>query len=589
MNKFLYYRYDHGNLYATFIDNINKHNQLKTPVYSSNLCVTGDTKVLTREGNVAIRELQGKNVDCWNGYSWSKSDIFKTSDNQKVLKVNINGGCSIEATPYHRWLVVKDCGVLTEVKTTNELRIGDKLAKCNFNTVKHGNKKLNSAYEKGLFIPNSEYTIKDRLDWLAGYFEANGILTSNKSNESIQVTSSGREFIEGLQLMLMELGVNSFLTFTENKGKGSSRLIIEVKELYILLGLSYGLRTGMPTKFNTVVEVLDEGKTKETYCGSEPLRNNLVFNGHLTKNCTEVMIPSRRTEENKRMTGLCYLLSVNIYEYYFSLEKGCKEDRREFIYTLLKAVDNQITTDFYPVKSGCEDIQKRYRYIGIGSSNYATMLAELNISFSSQEAKELTARLYDNLMVDLCFASVRLAREQGSASGFQNTEWSKGLPYTKSNLKAKELIDYQPDLEEHNLLLSQIQKYGMRNCLVCAIAPTASSAKAPGLSEGIEPATQTFGVNTGTLKVTSAINESQRMLNRYESAYDISNNTLIELAAIRQLFIDQGQSVNCYVGGDSYSTTKAYEELKYAHDLGLKSLYYVKFRKITEDICESCS
>ena len=107
-------------------------------IYSSNLCVTGDTKILTKEhGNMEIGELVEsgvENITCWNGIEWSYSTIFKTSESQKVLKVILEKGDEIiktKATPYHKWYIVQEVDANNEItiveKRTHELNRGDVL------------------------------------------------------------------------------------------------------------------------------------------------------------------------------------------------------------------------------------------------------------------------------------------------------------------------------------------------------------------------------------------------------------------------------------------------------------------------------
>lgn len=114
--KYLKYRYQTGNIYETMLDNINKANMTNRFVGSSNLCVSGDTTVLTKYGDIPIKNLDGQDVECWNGTEWSLTPIRKTSESQSVLTVTLLGNdgkiVTIEATPYHRWSL-SDGRVLT--------------------------------------------------------------------------------------------------------------------------------------------------------------------------------------------------------------------------------------------------------------------------------------------------------------------------------------------------------------------------------------------------------------------------------------------------------------------------------------------
>jgi ribonucleoside-diphosphate reductase alpha chain len=264
-----------GKGYMHFVDKVNRarpqmYKDRGFYVRHSNLCVTGDTKILTKDfGYVPIATLEGQTVECWNGQEWSMTPLFKTSEGQEVLDVEMSNGHSIRATPYHRWVVARQDSrgklVGEDIKTTGELLPGDKLIKFNLEPVTHGTKALPLAYESGFYtadgclasrpmiylyhnkqlllprfngyasmseqseqkrkilyyangtlldkytIPSNEYSIESRLEWLAGLFDGDGTLTNNNGSESIQLVSTNKGFITALQLMLQEIGVHSLV------------------------------------------------------------------------------------------------------------------------------------------------------------------------------------------------------------------------------------------------------------------------------------------------------------------------------------------------------------------------------------------
>ena len=269
--KVLRKRSEHGYPYIFFTDNVNNHKPecyRDNPILASNLCVTGDTKILTREGYKPIASLVGTTVDCWNGTNWSPTPIFQTSEGQEVLEVSLSNGHIIRATPYHKWYVAKQDSrgrlIGEEMKRTFELQPNDKLIKYNLEPVTHGSKVLPHAYDNGFhtadgtvypnnaarislygdkaklldkfsghrnltvdsnhrlnlnyaagvlqdkfFVPSSDYTVESRLTWLAGLFDGDGTLTNNNGTESIQLVSINKPFLLELQLLLQELGVDS--------------------------------------------------------------------------------------------------------------------------------------------------------------------------------------------------------------------------------------------------------------------------------------------------------------------------------------------------------------------------------------------
>lgn len=94
-----------GAPFILYRDNFNERNPQAHDgiIKSSQLCVAGDTKILTKQGNIPIENLVGKTIECWNGEEWSDTLIGKTSDGQKVLEILFNNQEIVRATPYHKW------------------------------------------------------------------------------------------------------------------------------------------------------------------------------------------------------------------------------------------------------------------------------------------------------------------------------------------------------------------------------------------------------------------------------------------------------------------------------------------------------
>lgn len=272
-----------GRGYIAMQDNINNTQPEMYKVHglsnkSQGLCVSGDTKILTKEGYKTIESLAGNTVECWNGDEWSYTDLFKTSDNQPVMTVTLNNGFTIEATPEHKWFVITQTGKQvysgTVIKKTSELIEGDKLIKFNLEPVTHGTLELEHAYANGFhtadgtvyqatnkprislygvkhtvlprltgyssvttdssnrinvnykkdvlqdkfFIPDTAYSVQTRLLWLAGLLDGDGTVTNNGTAQGLQLVSTHYEFLKELLLMLQELGVHSTISKTRDEG-----------------------------------------------------------------------------------------------------------------------------------------------------------------------------------------------------------------------------------------------------------------------------------------------------------------------------------------------------------------------------------
>lgn len=155
-------RREKGIPYITFIDNVNKqapdvYKDKGLRINQSNLCVAGDTKILTELGYKEIETLEGQFIDVWNGEEWSNVQIFKTGEAKELYEVTLSNGATIKATPEHKWYTqtgytkgVGENKLKLEEKRTLELKEGDKMIKFALPVIE-GNKTLKYAYTQGFF------------------------------------------------------------------------------------------------------------------------------------------------------------------------------------------------------------------------------------------------------------------------------------------------------------------------------------------------------------------------------------------------------------------------------------------------------
>lgn len=286
--------------------------------------------------------------------------------------------------------------------------------------------------------------------------------------------------------------------------------------------------------------------------------------------------------------ALCNLLSFNFYELY---KDGAlsDEEQEEIIRTGMEVMDATFDVQFYPSLEA-EYSNNKWRYIGLGCLNYAKLIASKKIKFDSQEALELTRELFDDWSYKILKISCEMAKKYGSFPNFKNTEWAKGeLPVFKANKKALALTEYQPDMEKWRALAEEIKTYGLRFALHMAIAPTATSGVAINSTPSIEPVFDfVFKEESGSSTITTLAPDIRKYGIYYVPAFDTNQNKLMELAAIRQIYLDQSQSVNVY-HKPPFSLKELSATTMYGFSLGLKTLYYFQTKKDGEDICESCT
>lgn len=334
--------------------------------------------------------------------------------------------------------------------------------------------------------------------------------------------------------------------------------------------------------------------------------HNFYANDILVHNCQEITLPSRPSklvneelytmEDGKRRIvkrydageiALCNLASYNLEKWHYMTP----ERKRKVTAIIVRALDNTVELAVYPVKEG-KNSNMMYRYLGIGVMNQTNYLALNEIVLDTQEALEEIDKLFDDIAYLNTRASCDLAKEKGRFEKFYETKWAKGiLPIDLANENAKALTQYEPDMTRWDELRTDIMTFGLRNATLMAIAPTATSGKAVNAIESIEPVSDFFYKEEGTMTIPTVV-PNFRLNNRYyKRAFECSQVGLIKGAAVRQKWIDQSQSFNVYiVRPDSMA------ELTYLHvlgfKLGMKTFYYLKQLKEGEGdnaICESCT
>jgi len=657
--KFHKGRDDKGYPYALFVDNANNalpqwYKDQGYKIKSSNLCVSGETQILTSEGYKPIHALVGTTVDCWNGTDWSPTPIFQTSEGQKVLEVTLSNLTKIKATPYHKWYVMDGYSKVVE-KRTNELTIGDKLIKFDLEPVTHGSKILDLAYVNGFhsgdgtvykesnkprislhdekqtllprfteyysssytkdgrilnlqykanvlkdkfFVPSSEYSVESRLLWLAGYFDADGTLTNNDGTESIQVASIELEFIQHVLLLLQELGIHSAISKIKDAGysklpandgseqlkeywtKPAYKLLIAGSELHKLLDLGYCASRIIPTKrayqrearqFIKVLSIVDNDEVIPTYCGTEPKYNKLMFNGVLTGNCNEIMLPSTEDE-----SYVCVLSSMNLVNY-----DNWKDTDAVFLLTLFldTVVEESINKlrklrlkQKYHFLDRIERFLVRHRALGLGVLGWHHLLQSKMLPFASREAAKLNVEIFKYLRQETYAASRWMANTFGEPEvlkgyGMRNTTTMAIAPTKSSSFILGNVSEgIQPE---------------MANCYISDLSKDTLVVRNPYLKEWLSSINKdtdeiwdAIKANSGSLPTTPEfdfIPENVRQV--FLTMAEIDQMAIIDQAAARQPYIDQGQSLNLLFH-PSTSAAQINYLFYYSWKMGIKGWYY---------------
>lgn len=307
----------------------------------------------------------------------------------------------------------------------------------------------------------------------------------------------------------------------------------------------------------------------------------------------KVFIAQRESVDGK--TAVCNLASINLSKIH------TKEDIERVVPIAIRMLDNVIDLNFYPNRK-VKVTNLDNRAIGLGVMGEAQMLAESHIEWGSAKHLEKIDEVMEIISYNAIQASSNLAQEKGVYSDFIGSEWSKGIfPIDKANKEAKKLVDrgglfgFAYDWEE---LRNRVKTNGMRNGYLMAIAPTSSISILVGTTQTIEPIYKRkwFEENLSGLIPVVAPNLSLETWNYYVSAYEIDQLLLVKAAAIRQKWIDQGQSTNIFITLDKASGRYLNEIYTLAWKLGLKSTYYLRSQSVEAESstmdrsieCEGC-
>jgi len=469
-----------------------------------------------------------------------------------------------------------------------------------------------------------------RLKWLAGLLDSDGSVARNGTNESLQIASIHFEFLDRIRLMLQTLGVQSKVTQSQPQrmtlmpdGKGG-RKEYNCKELYRLLISSSAvyrlneiglechrleINSNKPQRnaeqFVTVLSVQDNGRIDDTYCFNEPENHAGIFNGVLTGNCTEIIEYSNEDE-----TAVCNLASIALPSYVEN--KVFNYDKlRQVVKVSIKNLNRVIDINYYPTPE-TKNSNMRHRPVGLGVQGLADVFALLRAPWESEKAAEINQRIFEHIYFAAVESSCEIAQVEGPYSTFQGSPMSQGIfqydMWTNSN--GEKIIPLTVNELDWESLRARVVQYGIRNSLLMAPMPTASTSQILGFNECIEPFTsniytrrtlagefivinkylmkdlEKLGVwnemmkqqiiaRNGSIQGIDQIPESIQKL--YKTSWEIKQKVLIDMAATRGAFICQSQSLNLFVADPNYAKLTSMHF--YAWKQGLKTgIYYLRTR-----------
>ena len=273
-------------------------------------------------------------------------------------------------------------------------------------------------------------------------------------------------------------------------------------------------------------------------------------------------------------TAVCNLASINLSRIH------TKEDIERVVPIAVRMLDNVIDLNFYPLRK-VKATNLKSRSIGLGVMGESQMLAEQKLVWGSNEHFKKIDLVMEAISYNAIKSSSQLAVEKGIYPTFEGSNWSKGImphdhsPQAVNALVNKDLFDGGYDWDA---LREEVKANGMRNGYLMAIAPTSSISILVGTTQAIEPVYKRkwFEENLSGLIPVVVPKLSPETWAYYTPAYEVDQLDIIRAAAVRQKWIDQGQSTNIFMSLDKASGKYLHEIYTLAWKLGLKSTYYLR-------------
>jgi ribonucleoside-diphosphate reductase alpha chain len=327
---------------------------------------------------------------------------------------------------------------------------------------------------------------------------------------------------------------------------------------------------------------------------------------HSSNLCTEITLNTSKDE-----IAVCNLGSINLVQHV----QGGVLDREKLARTVKTAVrmlDNVIDINYYAVPQA-RNSNLKHRPVGMGIMGFQDALYEMNLAYGSEAAVEFADESMEVISYYAISTSSDLAVERGTYETFKGSLWDQGiLPIDSLDLVAKTRPERMFEVDrtqrlDWDTLRAKVQKDGMRNSNVMAIAPTATISNICGVSQSIEPTFQNLYVKSnlsgeftvinpylvralkerglwdavmvndlkhfeGSVQKISRIPEELKAI--FATAFEVETRWIVDAASRRQKWIDQAQSLNLYIAGANGK--KLDITYKMAWLRGLKTTYYLR-------------
>lgn len=387
--------------------------------------------------------------------------------------------------------------------------------------------------------------------------------------------------------------------YTKYEQEGRGRKTIKAREVWQKI-LESQIETGTPYML---------------YKDAANMKNNQKNLGtlHGSNLCTEIMEYTSADE-----VAVCNLASIALPKYidYPATKKHDKSKRSfnfqklyDVTYQIAKNLNRVIDVNYYPIPEA-KNSNMRHRPIGIGVQGLADLFAMLGLPFTSEEAKTLNRDIFETIYFASMSASKDLAKKEGAYESYPGSPISKGIfQFDMWGVAPSGRWDWEA-------LKKEVLKHGVRNSLLLAPMPTASTAQILGNNEAFEAFTSNLYkrrtiageytvvnkhlvedliecglwseemkllliANRGSVQGIEAIPENIREV--YRTVWEMKQKDVIDMSADRGAFICQSQSLNLFI--ENCNPAKLTSAHFYAWKKGLKTgMYYLRTKAATEAI-----
>eukprot|EP01083_Nonionella_stella_P067681 179183_1 len=392
--------------------------------------------------------------------------------------------------------------------------------------------------------------------------------------------------------------------FTEYESAKKYKKLIKARELWTAI-LQSQIETGTPYM------------VYKDACNMKSNQKNLgtIKSSNL---CTEIIEYTAPDE-----VAVCNLASL-------ALPKFVDEKTKQFDFAKLADIAKIVTrnlnrvidVNFYPIPEA-RNSNMKHRPIGIGVQGLADVFMLMRIAFDSPEARKLNKEIFEAIYFGALTASCEIAQKDGAYKTYQGSPMSEGkiqydlwMEFSKEKDEEKAYVQLNEERHDWDGLKSDIAKHGVRNSLLVAPMPTASTSQILGNNECFEPYTSNVYVrrtlagefvcindhllrdliqlgiwnpllkdkliaNNGSVQNIDEIPADLKQI--YKTVWEISQKELINMASDRGHFIDQSQSFNIHMMQPNFGKLTSMHF--YGWKKGLKTgMYYLRTKAATDAI-----